>query len=156
MKRTKFSEMLESERIRLGHSQTEIAEWLYMTQSTYSRMESGRINPGIERSLEVINILEAHGYVGVPAIELQDMIDHMTVTVRWPFHRYWFYALSVVLVLMAIQYIVGGPEDFARGFSDGYAGKEAAGSALQGMIYLLLLSGILIFGIYRMFRKWLR
>jgi len=156
MKRTKFSEMLESERIRLGHNQAEIAEWLFMTQSGYSRMEAGVTNPGTDRSIKIIEILETHGYEGIPPIELREAGDSYIVAMRWPFHRYGLYLIIAVLLLIVLEYLVGFPEDFARGFSEGYGGKEASGSATEGTIYLLLLIGAILYGFYRMYKKWSR
>ncbi|MEJ7694701.1 helix-turn-helix transcriptional regulator [Daejeonella sp.] len=153
MKRTKFSLMLEAERNRLGHSQVQTAEWVFMTQSAYSRMENGKTNPGVERSLEVIKLLEPHGYKGIQPIELEEIDGVPSISIRWPWHKYWLYALIAVVVLMAIDYMANAPGDLARGFSDGSNGKPAEDSS-AAVIFLVLTIGGIVYGLYRLIKKW--
>ncbi len=155
MKRTKFAQMLEAERNRLRHSQIKTAGFLSMTQSAYSRMEKGKTNPGVERSLEIIKILEAHGYMGIQPIELKEIEGLTSISIRWPWHKYWLYALIAVVVLMAIDYMANAPADLARGFSAGEKG-EPNPDPLAGMIFLVLIGGGVVYGLYRLIKRWRR
>jgi transcriptional regulator with XRE-family HTH domain len=155
MKRTKFAQMLEAERTRLGHSQIQTAEWLFMTQSAYSRMEKGKTNPGVARSIEIIKILETHGYKGIQPIELEEIDGALSVTIRWPWHKYGLYALIAVVVLMAVDYMANAPADLARGFSDAKKGEPAADGP-TGIIFLVLAGLAVVYVLYRLIKRWRR
>ncbi len=155
MKRTKFAQMLEAERKRLGHSQIKTAEFLSMTQSAYSRMEKGKTNPGVERSLEIIKILESHGYTGIPPIEIEEIDGVASITFRWPWHRYWLYALIAFVLLLVIDFVINAPADMARGYSAGRKG-EPDPDGPTGIIFLVLVGAAIAFGLYRLFKRWRR
>ncbi len=147
--------MLEAERNRHGHSQAKTGKLIHMTQSAYSRMERGETNPGVARSLEIIKILETHGYVGIQPIELEEIDGVASITFRWPWHKYWLYALIAVVVLMAIDYIANMPGDFARGAGAGEKGEPPADDP-SGLIFLALAVGGVIYGLYRLIKRWRR
>lgn len=152
MKRSKFAEMLESERNRFEHKQVVVAEWLSMSQSAYSRMEEGKTNPGIKRSLEIIKIVEAHGYVGIPPLELEEAEGKITLRLRWPWNKYVLYAILVILAIFLFDYILTIPGEIARGFEDGASGKPDPSPAKTLFASLLLVFGF-IYGVYRL-TKW--
>lgn len=116
-----FAKKLRSERERLDLSQTEVAELIFMTQSAYSRMENGETNPGVKRSIEIIKILEQHGFNEIPPIQLEEFEGYTSIVIRWPWNKKVLYALLIVLVIVAFDYVLNVPGDFARGFADGNA-----------------------------------
>lgn len=121
MNKSDFAKKLRSERERLGLTQAEVTKLIFMTQSAYSRMENGETNPGVKRSLEIIGKLEPHGFNDVPPIQLEEFEGNTMIQIRWPWNKKVLYALLIVLVIVAIDYIINAPGDFARGFADGNA-----------------------------------
>ena len=154
MKKTKFLQHLKAARESLGHSQKETGELINMTQTAYCRLEKGKTKISVERSRDIIKILEKHGYKDIPPIELEEIDGVASISFRWPWHKRWLYALIVVVIGMAISFVVNLPGDFARGFEDGQKGQPPANDP-SGYIYLALLGGGVIYGLYRLTRKWL-
>ena len=115
-----FAKKLRSGRERLGRSQEYVAKLIFMTQSAYSRMENGETNPGVERSLEIIKILERHGFNEIPPIQLGEFEGNTTIQIRWPWNKYVLYSMLGILVLVIIDYVLNAPGDFSRGFEVGY------------------------------------
>ncbi len=153
MNKTEFRQKLRSERDRFQHSQEKVGEWLSMDQSTYSRMELGKTNPGVNRSLEIIKILEKHGYEGIPPIRLEEIDGKTALVIKWPWNKYVLYAILVVAALMVLNEIVNIPTDIARGYRDEAAGKPADSPAMV-LIAGILVTGSVLFGLFLLI-KWL-
>ena len=152
MKKTKFVQLLKAERERHGHSQKETGELINMTQTAYCRMEKGRTKISVERSLEIIKLLEKHGYSGIPSIEIEEIDGVPSVSFRWPWNKYLLYALIVVVIVMAIDYVVNAPFDIARGQADAESGKPAPDPTWA--VFLAIAGVIVIYGLYRGIKRW--
>jgi len=150
MNNQNFAEKLRYERERLGYTQDEVAVMLYMTQSAYSRIESGVTKPSADRLQEIKNLLMAQGFADLPPVEFQETAEKVAIVIRWPWNKYVLYGLLIVVVMMVIDYLAQAPGDFARGFSDGYAGKPDP-TPISSTIFTTLL---VIAGIYGLSRVW--
>lgn len=146
--------MLKAERERLGHSQKETGELINMTQTAYCRLEKGKTKISVERSRDIIKLLEKHGYKDIPPIELEEIDGVASISFRWPWHKYWLYALIIVVIGGAINFVINLPGDFARGFEDAQKDQPPANDP-SGYILLVLVGGGVLYGLYRLIRKWL-
>lgn len=123
MNNQNFAAKLRSERDRLHLTQEEVADMLNMTQSAYSRIENSVVSPSADRLQEITNRLKAKGFAELPPVELEEIAGKAAIVIRWPWNKYVLYAILFVLAIIVTDYVIHGASDFARGFSDGYAGK---------------------------------
>lgn len=144
--------MLKAERDRLGHSQQKTGEFLNMTQTAYCRLENGKTKTSVKRSLDIIKILEAHGYKGIQPIELEEIDGVPSVSIKWPWNKYLLYALIVVVIVMAIDYVVNAPFDFARGQAAAENNEPAPDPTWA--VFLAIAGMIVIYGLYRLIKRW--
>ena len=152
MKKTKFVQLLKAERKRHGHSQFQTGEFLSMTQSAYCRLEKGKTKTSVERSIEIIKILETHGYTGIQPIEVEEIDGVPSVSIRWPWNKYLLYALIVVVIVMSIDYVVNAPFDFARGQAAAENNEPAPDPTWA--VFLAIAGVIIIYGLYRLIKRW--
>ena len=146
-----FAEKLRAERERLGFSQEFMAHKLNITQSGYSRIESGETKLTLDRVDELSKLLEVPDSTEKPSLESKKVTGLEAILISWPWGKFSLYAFGVIIAIVGVEYAYGIAKDIYNGYSSGLGPNHTASNLL-----FVPFSALFIYTIYRLcwVKKW--
>jgi transcriptional regulator with XRE-family HTH domain len=146
-----FAEKLRAERERLGFSQEFMANKLNITQSGYSRIESGETKLTLDRVDELSKLLEVPDSTKKLSLESEKVADPKVILISWPWGKFSLYAFGIIITSVGIEFVYGMAKDIYSGYLSGLGPNHTASDLLY-----VPLSALFFYAIYWLcwVKKW--